>query len=85
MKHQSQSQNTCLSFQIDSTLQLKYPADIYMLKFNNKSTRTTCEICSELSVKTPERPHWCRFVVFTVCYERNLNLVLVFVLLILNM
>ena len=30
------------------------PAGIYMLKVNNKNTRTRCEICSELTIKTPE-------------------------------
>ena len=30
-------------------------ASIYLLKISNKNTRTICEICSELSVKTPER------------------------------
>ena len=32
------------------------PAGIYLLKFNNRSTRTRCEICSKLTIKTPERP-----------------------------
>ena len=31
------------------------PADIYLLKVNNKNTRTRCEICSKLTIKTPER------------------------------
>ena len=32
-----------------------YPVDIYVLKVNNRSTRTRCEICSKLTIKTPER------------------------------
>ena len=28
-------------------------ADIYLLKVNNKNTRTRCEICSKLIIKTP--------------------------------
>ena len=32
------------------------PAGIYLLKVNNRSTRTRCEICSKLTIKTPERP-----------------------------
>ena len=28
---------------------------INMLKFNKKDTRTRCEICSKLTIKTPER------------------------------
>ena len=34
------------------------PAGNYLLKFNNKNTRTRCEICSKLTIKTPERRHW---------------------------
>ena len=28
---------------------------IYLLKVNNRNTRTRCEICSKLTIKTPER------------------------------
>ena len=31
------------------------PATIYLLKVNNRNTRTRCEICSKLIIKTPER------------------------------
>ena len=30
------------------------PAGIYLLKINNKDSRTRCKICSKLTVKTPE-------------------------------
>ena len=33
---------------------LYIPAGIYLLKVNNRSTRTRCEICSKLTIKTPE-------------------------------
>ena len=33
------------------------PANIYLLKFNNKNTRRRCEKCSKLTIKTPERRH----------------------------
>ena len=33
----------------------KNPAGIYLLKVNNRNTRTGCEICSKLTIKTPER------------------------------
>ena len=33
-------------------------AGIYLLKVNNRNTRTRCEICSKLTIKTPERRHW---------------------------
>ena len=31
------------------------PVGIYLLKVNNRNTRTRCEICSKLMMKTPER------------------------------
>ena len=31
------------------------PAGIYLLKANNRNTRTRCEICSKLTINTPER------------------------------
>ena len=34
-----------------------FPARIYLLKVNNRNTRTRCEIRSKLAIKTPER-HW---------------------------
>ena len=30
------------------------PVGIYLLKLNNRNTRTNCEICSKLTIKTPE-------------------------------
>ena len=33
------------------------PAGIYLLKVNNRNTRTRCEICSKVTIKTPERRH----------------------------
>ena len=32
-----------------------FPADNCMFKVNNRNTRTRCEICSKLTIKTPER------------------------------
>ena len=32
-----------------------HPAGNYMFKVNNRNTRTMCEICSKLTIKTPER------------------------------
>ena len=31
------------------------PAGNYMFKVNNRNTRTRCEICSKLTIKTPEQ------------------------------
>ena len=36
------------------------PTGIYMLKVNNKKTKIRCEICSKLTIKTPERSQWHR-------------------------
>ena len=33
------------------------PAGIYLLKNNNRNTRTRCEICSNLTIRIPERRH----------------------------
>ena len=34
--------------------QCSNPAGNYMFKVNNRNTRTRCEICSKLTIKTPE-------------------------------
>ena len=34
---------------------MKHPANIYFFKLNNKNTRKKCEICSNLTIKTPEQ------------------------------
>ena len=57
---------------------------IYMLKVSNNNTRTRCEICSELRIKTPEPRHWRCSGVSILNFEHVLHLVLVFLLLILN-
>ena len=57
---------------------------IYMLKVSNNNTRTRCEICSELRIKTPELRHWRCSGVFFLNFEHVSHLVLVFLLLILN-
>ena len=32
----------------------------YMFKVNNRNIRASCEICSKLTIKTPERRQWHR-------------------------
>ena len=49
------------------------PINIYMFKFNNRNTRTRCEICSKLTIKTPDG-------VFIINFEHISRLVLVFLL-----
>ena len=47
------------------------PAGIYLLKVNNRNTRTRCEICSKLIIMTPSI--WCLYcwllTYFTLCYS----------------
>ena len=33
----------------------RFPMDIYLLNVNGRITRTRCEICLKLTIKTPER------------------------------
>ena len=61
-----------------------FPVGIYLFKVNNKSTRTKCEICSKLTIKTPERRQWRRSGVLFVNFEHISHLALVFLLLTLN-
>ena len=44
-----------------------------MFKVNNQNTRTMCEICSKLTIKTPERCQLHRSGVFVVHFEQNLS------------
>ena len=37
-----------------------FPVGNYMVKINNRNTTTRCEICSKLTMKTPER-RWCLY------------------------
>ena len=55
---------------------------IYLLKVNNRNTRTRCKICSKLTIKLPERRR--RSGNFIVNFEHILRLVLVFLLLTYN-
>ena len=48
----------------------KYPADIYLIKFNNRNNRKRCEICSKLTIKhrsnaTLMTSFWCIFHTFS--------------------
>ena len=61
------------------------PVDIYLLKVNNRNTKTRCETCSKLTIKTPERrDERRRSGVFIVNFEHISHLVLVFPLLTLS-
>ena len=63
-----------------------YPAGIYLLKVNNRNTRKRCQICSKLTIKTPEQRHsWRHSGVFIVKFEHISHLLLVFLLLTLKL
>ena len=56
------------------------PAGIYLLKVNNRNTRTRCEICSKLTIKTPDQHDWRRSGVLIVKFEHISHLAEVFTL-----
>ena len=56
------------------------PPDVFIFKVNNRNTRTRCEICSKLTLKTPDRRQWRRSDVSIVNFEHILQLILVFLL-----
>ena len=60
---------------------LMIPAGKYMFKVNNRNTRIKREICSKLTIMSPERRYWRRYGVFIVNFEHVSHLVLVFLLL----
>ena len=61
-----------------------YPVAIYLLKVNNRDIRTRYEICSKLTMKTPEWRHCRRSSIFSFNFEHISHLVLEFLLLALN-
>ena len=60
------------------------PANICLLKFNNKNSRKMCEIFWKLTIKTTERRQWRCSGVFIVNFKHILHLFVVFLLLTLN-
>ena len=60
------------------------PVGNYMFKVNNRNNRTRCEICSEITIKTPGRRQGRRSGFFIVNFEYISHLVLEFLLLTLS-
>ena len=52
------------------------PAGIYLLKVNNRNTRTRCKICLKLTIKIPEQRQWHHSGIFVVNFENISHLVL---------
>ena len=51
-----------------------FPTSIYLLKVNNRNTRTGCELYSKLTIKTPERRHWPHLPVTYLLRVNNRNI-----------
>ena len=49
------------------------PASNYMLKVNNRNTRTRYGLCLILTIKTPERRQWRRSGVFIVVNFKHIT------------
>ena len=45
-------------FRIESGRDLFYSFGNYMFKVNDRNTATKCEICSRLTIETPEQRQW---------------------------
>ena len=50
----------------ESVTDCHHPACNYMLKVDNRNTKTRCEICSKLTLNAQERRQWHRSGVFIV-------------------
>ena len=57
---------------------MHFPAGNYMFKVNNRNSKTGCEICSRLTIKTPERHHCGPSGVFIVNFDHVSHLFVVF-------
>ena len=53
---------------------------IYLFKVNNRNIRKRCEICSNITLRTPERHQWRRSSVFIVNFQYISHLFLAFLL-----
>ena len=76
--------DNCRSIWTPSQITPSCPAGIYLLKVNHRNTGVRCEICSKLTIKTPERCQRHRSCVFIVNFEHILYHVIKFLLLTLN-
>ena len=77
---------TLLYFKMSlSCISRLFSAGIYFLKVDNGNNRIILyEVCSRLTIKTPERRHWRCFGVFIVNFEQSTNIALTFLFLILE-
>ena len=71
--------NIIYYFQTFCNRERLFPPGNYMFKVKNRNTGTRCEICSELTLKTPERRQWRRSGGFIVNFEHISHLVILFI------
>ena len=72
-------------FIVESIFGKAIPAGIYLLRVNNRNTRTSLKYIQNLTIKTQKRRQRRRSGVFIVNFKHISYLVLVFLLLTLNM
>ena len=60
---------------------MRISANIYLFKINGRKSRKSCEICSKLTIKTPERRQGFRFGVLLLTLNIFHTVFLVFLLL----
>ena len=71
-------EGACLIPPVTNSIITLNPASLYLLKVSNRNIRTRCEICSKLTIKTPEKRQWRRSGDFIVNFEFTSRLVLGF-------
>ena len=72
------------SYNLETMEKRFIPAGIYLFTVNNRNFKTMCEICSKLTIKTPERRHWRCSGTFIINFNHISHIVLVFLLLTVN-
>ena len=81
MKYENSNDNAMrITYVVTFGSSYSIPVGIYLLKVNDRNTRARFEICSKLTIKTPEQ-RLASFDVFIVNFEHISHLVLVFLLL----
>ena len=61
----------------ENHFQESLPSQHLLVQSNSRNTRKKCEICSKLTIKTPERRHWHSSTVLIVNFEHISHLFLV--------
>ena len=62
-------------------IEYMHPANIYLFNTKNRNIRKRCEICSKLTIKTPDRRLWHCSGIFIINFECILHFFQVFLLL----